>query len=143
MNIGRLQNLVHALREVQDPDTFTMFRIMHSCGTPACVLGQYAFRTDLQDEFNLRAPKPDDWQASGLVSSGRDVTYDGPEVRKHFDLNRFEVEDLFGAAGCNDADTPSKAADYIENFIKEKRLEALDEMVVQSEELGLYDYDQR
>lgn len=138
MNVERLQNLVRALRETKDPDRFTMNCIMHKCGTPACALGQYASRTDIQDAFRLDLSKK--WEASsGVVHNGINVCWSNQTISDHFGISEDETAELFDADGCGNAQTADEAAHYVEEFIKHKRLEALDEMVRISEDLGLYD----
>lgn len=138
MSVEHLRNLVKALRETKEPDRFTMTCIMHKCGTPACALGQYAFRTDLQNSFRLSGDR-DTWEAaSGVIStaSGKNICWDDDEICAHFGITTTEAAELFDADGCGDAMTPNEAADYVDQFIKFK---AMDEIVKISEEIGGYD----
>lgn len=109
MNKERLLNVAKALRESEHPERFTMRTIAHSCGTPACALGHYAARRDLQDAFILL--KHGELRATGDAAS--------PFLAEleHFDISRAEEEKLFGVWGCNDAQTPLQAAEYIERFV--------------------------
>lgn len=64
----RLLNVARALRESPNPKAFTMLRFVHGddsfsntvgsaadwCGTPACALGHYGSRTDLQKIVKIR-----------------------------------------------------------------------------------------
>lgn len=142
MRIDRLKNVIRALREKKDPKMFSMYTVMHPCGTPACCMGEYASREDLQDEFSLKSVSAEDWyEGIGIVlrKTGLGVSPFGLRVASHFGITVADAEDLFGSEGCAFANTPDEAAHYIEEFIKHKRLEALDEMVAESENMGLYD----
>lgn len=114
MNKKRLLNVAKALRESKNPDMFTMRRFSHPCGTPACALGHYAARGDLQEDFLFD-------QHSVLVRSdtGDTVWLDEEEgfVMNHFDITEDEVEWLFGEEGCNSAATANEAAEFIEKFV--------------------------
>lgn len=114
----RLLNVARALRESPAPKRFTMgqygFDEPNTCGTPACALGHYAFRTDLQKTFNLYSS----WVR--FKKSSELVDHYSPEVSKHFDLTADETEELFGGEGCGNARTVEQAATYIEGFVKRK-----------------------
>lgn len=117
----RLRNCIVALRESPRPDAFSMKRFGwgifdsnpqgYLCGTPACVLGHYAARTDLQDAFVL--------DAQGYRGSGRygytPATW-GAECA-HFGLTIGECSELFGVVGCGGARTTQEAIAYLEAFI--------------------------
>lgn len=121
----RLNNVCKALRESPKPREFTMNRYGHSrpvswvkalwtrdtCGTPACALGHYAYRTDLQDAFILM---------KGTVYHKRDDGLGSLGDYSHFGVTPREAMELFGGDGCNDAYTPQQAITYIEGFIKRK-----------------------
>ena len=110
----RLLNVARALREDPDPERFTM-AYFSSCGTPACALGHYAFRKDLQKTFYLR--KERGWL--GLVKSRKeDLGIDSDHVLDHFGIEMGESEELFGDHGCGGAKTPIEAATYIEKFVE-------------------------
>lgn len=115
----RLLNVAKALRESPKPEKFDMSDVIHSCGTPACAFGHYAWRTDLQQEF---APKliGDMWWDVVFTSNGEHCKYYGPEVREHFGLNHEELDELFEETGCGGAKTSVEAAEYIEAFIARK-----------------------
>lgn len=117
VRLDRLRKVVRALREVppEQKSEFTMVHYVHDCGTPACALGHFAARRDLQRVFKIfpnRSPsrkaearyRGNDWD---LLSSG-----------DYFGLERAQMNELFGPAGCDDAETPLQAARYIERFIK-------------------------
>lgn len=114
MNKERLLNVAKALRESPSPHMFTMVHYGHACGTPACALGHYAARTDLQDAFEL-------------TQSGFLVTTDAGDGRhrtlfktlEHFGINNDQENNLFGLRGCAEARTPIEAAEYIERFVAE------------------------
>jgi hypothetical protein len=111
MNRERLLNVAKALRESNDPRDFSMEFYGHvNCNTPACALGHYAHRTDLQDALIL---------VNGCVrqSDGHYASYWTALVREHFDIDRDEVEALFSDSGCGNASTAIEAAEFIERFV--------------------------
>lgn len=130
----RLLNVAKALRESKRPSGFTMGHycwtgsegpdetgVRHPCGTPACALGHYAARGDLQKTFKLD-PEYGDVRLRG---GEEDLVWynDGP-VRTHFGLSGGEAYELFGGYGCGDAETAKQAARYIERFVARKEKEA-------------------
>lgn len=82
-----------------------------NCGTPACAMGHYASRDDLQRTFYLDSHGDVVLTRSGVDSSVTDFI-------KHFSLNGRTFEELFGGQGCGNAKTPGQAAKYIRRFIK-------------------------
>ncbi len=126
----RLLKVVKSLRESPNPKEFTMDHYGNGCGTPACALGHYANRTDLQKTFRLRLDKDFiDKHASQLEYSmatdvvnktGKRQHYAGLEILKHFGIDWGEAEEIFGGNGCGEAKTPSQAARYIEKFVVRK-----------------------
>lgn len=122
MNIyrERMQNVVRALRETRFPRAFKMDRFGHpppvhdpnGCGTPACALGNYAFRTDLQEDFRM--------QYGLFIAKGPSLLYVREAVCEHFNITEGEYEELFTMNGCDDARTPARAIAYIEAFIERK-----------------------
>lgn len=114
----RLLNVAKALRESPEPAYFTMSFYGHSCNTPACALGHYAARGDLQDTFIL-----DSDGDVALMESGVMVGFSGLPTRDHFDISRGEAYELFDVAGCGGAKTADQAAEYIERFVERKENE--------------------
>lgn len=118
MNKERLLNVAKALRESPNPGEFTMERYgttARGCRTPACALGHYAYRTDLQDEFTLSVG------VGSIALRGREnisVDYWGEQIKNHFGLDRDSVFNLFATCGCGGARTAIEAAKYIENFVR-------------------------
>lgn len=117
----RLLNVARACRETKTPDLFTMRAFAHPCGTPACALGNYAARRDLQRSFYLvnrvQGSEPYWLQPAGTTYT---VGFDGQEVHEHFGIDYDESQELFGPNGCRSASTGNKAADYIERFVEAK-----------------------
>lgn len=117
VRLDRLRKVVQALREVprEQKPYFTMGRYVHDCGTPACALGHFAARRDLQRPFKILpngspGPKAEaryrgDWNLLG-------------EAGAYFGLDQDQMYELFNIDGCNYAKTPAQAARYIERFIK-------------------------
>ncbi len=116
MHEQRLLNVVRALRESPAPQGFTMSFYAHDCGAPACALGHYAARPDLQDAFSVDGlGELYHCGVNTLIADGY-----GPEA-EHFGVTEDEADELFGDEGCGGAFTPDEAADYIMAFIEIKR----------------------
>jgi hypothetical protein len=116
MSKENLLKVAKALRESTNPDLFEMGSYSHPCGTPACALGHYAARRDLQDFLKI--------DGAGLfyvpelrVQVGfTRADYDDEYVCGHFGISTEEAEELFSTFGCNAAKTATQAAEYIERF---------------------------
>lgn len=99
------------------------------CGTPACALGHYAARTDLQRLLKIVVKKGSDGLSTaqlGFFGQKADVerncpTYDDNKFFEHFGLDHDGMEELFGGDGCGEAKTALQAAKYIERFVKQKQ----------------------
>lgn len=129
MNKERLQNVIRAIREGRKED-FSMTSWATPCSSPACALGHYAFRQDLQEVFKLHS------NAVFIgASSQPDAVYGG--VAMHFDISGDEARDLFASSGCrrvgNDENiTAEDAMEYFENFIAEHEVvEAIEEVTAE------------
>jgi hypothetical protein len=116
MNAERLLNVAKALRESPDPDKFTMLHV-HTCGTPACALGHYAARRDLQEMFQLSPTTEVGVLTIGVWGATRSTHGWLTFVAHHFGITDDQAYLLFGGFGCNAAQTPNAAARYIENFV--------------------------
>ena len=113
----RLLNVAKALRDSPNPEKFTMEQFAYHCGTPACAVGHYAARRDLQKSFKL---KQSESCCSLANNDGEFVFVDGPTANAlmdHFGLKYNEVTRLFGEEGCRKAKRPLTAAKYIERFV--------------------------
>ena len=128
MNEERLRNVVKALRESPAPLNFTMSYWGQGCGSPACAMGHYAFREDLQDVYILNE-LGDIQKVDRVVSEILQLPFES--FAKHFDLSQQETMALFGSNGCNKAKTIEEAIAYIEDFITEKLgvKEAVEELI--------------
>jgi hypothetical protein len=139
-----LLNVARALRESANPKLFTMERYvwgdtnkwlmreqiedknnLEFCGTPACALGHYAARRDLQKLLHIEVVKRVDVDRAPharVVSNtyGSEVCFEDDELTEHFGIDTEDAEDLFGPSGCGGARTPKAAAKYIERFVAEK-----------------------
>lgn len=123
-HIKRLRTVAAALDEADAipffRKTFTMrvwgFGFNHErqnvpdCGTPACAMGHYAARTDLQRGFKLDSDG--DVATTGHLKGYR-VDF---AMRMHFGIDVNQHEKLFGHDGCNRAKRPKAAASYIRKF---------------------------
>jgi hypothetical protein len=124
VHIKRFRNLIRVLRDAQKSEElrakFTMalygYRASteRACGTPACAMGHYAFRTDVQRTFRLAR---DGW----AVDLDGHCFHDAESVfAQHFGIDPTEARRLFGSEGCGDAKTPGQAADFIERWFMQK-----------------------
>lgn len=124
----RMNNLVQVLRDAAKDKRlcrlFTMGRFGYSeddcdnspedvniCGTPACALGHYAVRRDVQRTFALTN------DGNEVMVGKAPVNYDY-HMTEHFGITEGQVDELFGGYGCENAKTPTQAANYIEKFIR-------------------------
>lgn len=130
MNKERLLNVAKALRESPSPADFSMdlinFTSIAGCNTPACAIGHYAYRKDLQDAFELRESSLGFYKANS--SDHKQLMYEGPEVCAHFGITQGQADQLFRDSdidedgegtpcGCGGAVTAIEAAEYIERFV--------------------------
>lgn len=127
----RLLNVAKALREAPEPKKFRMdqwgYETQHKCGSPACALGHFAARRDLQKAFSLD-------KFGEIESRTGDVFTD---AEKYFGLNTESYDDvfndsesevfndsesdlLFNENGCGGAKTAKAAALFIERFVAKK-----------------------
>ena len=113
----RLLNVATALRESVTPEDFTMLRYGNPCGTPACALGHYASRRDLQKTFRLEIKRRSDVV---LDEDGHALWYDHSSIQDHFGIDQAEAEYLFSGGGCGGAETTDQAATYIERFLEDR-----------------------
>lgn len=109
MNKERLLNVARACRETKFPDRFNMGTYSWICGTPACAIGNYAARADLQDEFTL--------DRLGNLNRNDGDYYGSSSLEEHFGVGRDAAYELFGSRGCGNAKTAIEAAEYIEAFV--------------------------
>lgn len=131
----RLLNVAKALRESPVPKAFDMNFYVYGdewatdsisknynkfdCGTPACALGHYASRPDLQSTLKVLVDE-DGQFASFCDKEFTNVTYDNDYVMLHFGVNEKEAQSLFSGDGCGNAKTAKGAAKFIENFVKNR-----------------------
>jgi len=119
---------VGALKDSYDPRTGfykTCNEEANFCGTPACALGHYAARTDLQrllkvsilkDRYGTKYATMD--RFGGVAGDG---DWEEQDVKDHFGIDGEEFSELFDPEGCNNARTSLQAAKYIEKFVKRKQ----------------------
>lgn len=123
----RLLNAAKAVAEAE-PENFAMACFGHACGTPACVLGHYAARRDLQKTFKFipdplcaqfaaRRPRASD-QGALRRNDERMISFGDPAVQRHFGLSQSQCAELFSDVGCGGAETGKQAAKYIRNFVR-------------------------
>ena len=121
----RLLDVARACRETKHASDFNMNYFVNVCGTPACALGNYAARPDIQGRFSL------DPKDKEILLDGECVNYFYDEVIDYFGLHDVEeADELFGPFGCGGTKDfsghlddsiitdPIKAAEYIEDFVR-------------------------
>ncbi len=127
--LKRLTNLARIARDAQKAESllskvrrFTMHRWGYgadkgeTCGTPACLLGHYAARIDVQRRFSLR--KDGEVRTHG---KGRYANSLIQRAADHFGITFDDAHAMFGnsqAPGANQAKSPAGAAQYVERFIE-------------------------
>lgn len=126
MNAQRLLNVARALRESPNPEMFTMCEYGRSCGTPACALGHYAARQDLQNHLALVKKDKETFPVSylSLAKKNYPISYHDRSVLDHFGIDQWQATKLFGSCGCGGAKTAEAAAEYIERFVLTRVLPA-------------------
>ena len=121
----RLLNVAKACRETKYAKIFAMDAFGYAgkgCGTPACALGNYAFRRDLQRSYKLDGNDIQTNDCASVFNYGDEFYEHGGfeawgEMKQHFGLTQTEMDELFSAHGCGGAKTNIAAAEYIENFV--------------------------
>ena len=125
--LKRLHNLVQVLRDAAKNSRLRRLFTVHKfgygkyeqrlypkevnlCGTPACALGHYAARRDVQHTFVL--------DRDGDVMIGQACVDFDNHIPVHFGITGVQAKELFDSDGCDRARTPTQAANYIERFIK-------------------------
>lgn len=138
INQKRLMNLIKAVRESPIPEAFTMGCYIRGnrhdtqpdggaipanwCGTPACILGHYAAREDLQKL--LRVEKyGDNAYRIVYVRNGEPAEFQDTPIHKHFGISDLQAYRLFSSVGCNEAQTPAQAITYIEELMHQYNTE--------------------
>ena len=109
----RMLNVAKALREAT-PGRFSQGDFGHFCGTPSCALGHYAARKDMQRTFGLT------FWGGRLTAYGDLVNGDFTPIQRHFGISNDEAWNLFGMFGCDDAQSPDEAIEFIEAFAAKK-----------------------
>jgi hypothetical protein len=133
---ARLLNVAKAVREHPEPKRFSMSCYIHGdkhsggagarkfpkhwCGTPACALGTFGSRTDLQRMLVINTIE--DWNGNAKPqlsyrSDGHQAYLDSKVMLKYFSIDYHQAQQLFSPEGCGGATTPIEAAAYIEKFV--------------------------
>lgn len=120
----RLLNAAKAVMEFDHsedrwrPGLIDMAHYAKHCGSPGCVLGHYAARQDLQDEFILLGSKLQ--STIGSWKYWDSLSFDNKIVQDHFHLTQTEAYNLFAQTGCLGAQTADQVNRYIRRFIDRK-----------------------
>lgn len=125
LQVKRLLNVAKALRQgyAAHPLDFGMGNYANECGTPACALGHYAHRRDLQRTFQLdylESEHGTDGRKQVVNNGGWGIHYDSTPICKHFGINAREATELFASEGCGGAQDGYDAAKYIERFVEDQ-----------------------
>lgn len=134
MNREHMMVLVQANREMEHPERFTMETYVHNewhiarehlpmewCGTPACLLGNFGARSDLQPLLCIKSGELEWCQSSEKEYNDMEfmyVRYSDPRLLEYFDITEDEAADLLGPEGCDGAKTRDEALDYVESMMK-------------------------
>jgi hypothetical protein len=121
----RFENLIKATLEAPK-EQFNMGMFTHDCGSPACLLGNYGNRTDLQRTFVLTKMRGSDSNNRLFLrlrnKPGAYVLEYGSEICEHFGITMVEADDLFSTMGCNNAQADkTQAIKYVRAFVKRKK----------------------
>lgn len=92
----RLLNVAKATREAK-PAEFHMEHYAHRCGAPACALGHYAARRDLQQKFVLRKSEYAFDRLVLFTKEEGEVSWAGRTFRDYFGIDGEEAAFLFGS----------------------------------------------
>lgn len=129
----RLLNVARSLRESPIPAAFNMACYIQGdgtvpladpnwCHTPACALGHFAARRDLQaimridtDTFHRPVIRYTSRVNSYILMLGDGI------LSSYFGIDNREAHDLFAAWGCGRAKTCEAAAQFIEDFVARRR----------------------
>lgn len=106
--------------EQADKKAFDTNMYAHRCGSPACIIGNYAANQKVQKTFKLEKVSDvvggEHWTL--CLKDGRFVDYYDQEVQDHFGIDRVEADEIFGTTGCDEATTPKQAVKYLKRFYK-------------------------
>ncbi len=90
------------------------------CSTPACAIGHFAFRTDLQQVMKIREVYIGDYRRTSEVVGSDDCTDWWKIAKEYFQLDGRECDELFNPEGCGGAKTIEQAVEYICEFWERK-----------------------
>lgn len=130
----RILNVARSLDESADAKAFTMkcfIRGDHNdpypnyaekknwCGTPACALGNYAARRDLQKVLTIKKTPYGSLYLEFSEGKHKDeIDYENEAVHKYFGVDEDTMYLLFGPNGCNDAKKPATASKFLKTYVK-------------------------
>lgn len=109
----------HDTYQFFDKKTGKLLKEENFCGTPACALGHYGARGDLQRLMKVGVRQGAINLLYHANYNNRTVSYDDDTVQEHFGITEEQATDLFDGDGCGGARTPIEAAKYIEKFVKQ------------------------
>lgn len=108
--------------------TYRQNTFSHPCGTPACAIGHYAYRTPARWGWStwgdlMLAPDAASLPLVFDISRNTEVHGAWRQVMHEFCISIEEVRELFETRGCGNAQTAKEAALYIRGFVARKRKE--------------------
>lgn len=116
IRFDRLRDVLRAIEEAPPEARFDMGRLVHDCGTPACLLGHWLARPDLSPRFGLA-------RQIGLIRDRvghRALHFDAKPIRDWFGLSQAQYCGLFDTWGCEGARSDrAKATAYLKQWIAE------------------------
>lgn len=111
--LAKILDMADALHKTRKEPTYNQRATVHGCGTPACAIGHYAAHTPRRWVFDRderqvrwRETDSDDFLEAAVLEFG---------------ISFGDAVELFGCAGCGDAQTAKQAARYIRSFIARTR----------------------
>jgi hypothetical protein len=147
-NVKLMELALHLLNRSKLADhiplkPYSQERFMHSCGTPSCSLGLWAFLhpetwnmievlvapSGLHKGYTIFVPV-----LSGEMQNSRCANQ---SAQIEFDLSAVEARELFGSDGCGHATNEIEAADYIKWFVAKRRVSANCERITTAEHLDV------
>lgn len=113
-------NLLQLIKTTHEAEEFNMGHYSY-CGTPACILGNYAARTDWPHPFALRTDGTSPYGWISLKTDTLHLMWDDEHILGHFGLVTVEADSIFSHWGCDNAGTnKEKAIRYLRKFVGQK-----------------------
>jgi hypothetical protein len=112
LELARILDTADELHQVKGEPLYTQEFYMHTCGSPACALGHWAYHNQDRWGFFATGSLP---RLKGLEDSTSMQS-----AQMEFDLCPEEARELFEIEGCGYAKTAAEAAAYIRQFVENR-----------------------